>query len=98
NNGITTEDDYDSVITTPIPPSADLSLTKTVDNLTPFVGANVTFEIIVTNSGPQDATGVQVTDLLPSGYTFVSYDSTYGNYDEAAGIWYIDNLANGTNE
>lgn len=92
NNGITTEDDYAEVTTTPIPTSADLSLTKTVSNTTPLVGTQVTFSIQITNSGPQEADGVIVTDLLPSGYTYVSYSATTGTYDPSTGLWDVGNM------
>ncbi|KAF2082282.1 PKD domain-containing protein [Flavobacterium sharifuzzamanii] len=92
NNGITTEDDYAEVTTAPIPTSADLSLTKTVNNATPLVGSQVTFSIEVTNSGPQEANGVAVTDLLPSGYTYVSYSATTGSYDPLTGLWTVGNM------
>ncbi|MEN2403210.1 hypothetical protein GKZ90_0025755, partial [Flavobacterium sp. MC2016-06] len=71
NNGITTEDDYSSVTITPITSAADLSLTKTIvgGNTTPLVGAPITFNIVINNSGPQNASGIIVTDLLPTGYT-----------------------------
>jgi uncharacterized repeat protein (TIGR01451 family) len=50
-------------------PVADLELSKDVNILTPTVGSQVVFTIVVTNTGPGDATGVTVKDLLPSGYT-----------------------------
>ncbi|MCV2485268.1 gliding motility-associated C-terminal domain-containing protein [Flavobacterium sp. SH_e] len=92
NNGITTENDYAEATTTPVPTSADLSLTKTVSNPTPLVGSLVTFSIQVTNSGPQEADGVTVTDLLPSGYTYVSYSATTGTYDSSTGLWDVGNM------
>ncbi|UPZ14215.1 PKD domain-containing protein [Flavobacterium humidisoli] len=92
NNGITTEDDYAEVTTAPVPTSADLSLTKIVNNANPLVGSQVTFSIEVTNSGPQEANGVTVTDLLPSGYTYVSYNATTGNYDPVTGLWTVGNI------
>ena len=54
---------------------ADLALTKTVNDPTPNVGDDVTFTITLTNIGPDTATAVQVTDLLPAGLTFVSADT-----------------------
>src|SRR5207302_2386291 len=51
---------------------ADIAVAKIASNGTVTVGSNVTFTITVTNNGPSDATGVQVTDLLPAGLTFVS--------------------------
>jgi uncharacterized repeat protein (TIGR01451 family) len=65
---------------------SDLSLTKTMDNNAPVVGNEVTFTIVVTNDGKDDVTGVQVTDLLPSGYNYVSDDAS-GNYDPVTGLW-----------
>ena len=73
--------------------SANLSLTKTVDNATPVVGTNVTFTITATNNGPNDTSGVTVTDALPSGYTLVSATPSTGSW--AAPTWSIGNLANG---
>ena len=61
----------DTETPTPAGP-ADVSITKTVDNPTPNVGSNVTFTLTATNNGPSSAANVTVTDVLPSGYTFVS--------------------------
>jgi uncharacterized repeat protein (TIGR01451 family) len=47
------------------PPPADLGLTKTVSNATPNVGDAITFTVTLQNSGPNSATNVAVTDLLP---------------------------------
>ncbi|MFH6958147.1 gliding motility-associated C-terminal domain-containing protein [Flavobacterium aquidurense] len=80
------EDDQKEEVITPVQ-IADLIVTKTVDNAAPKVGDNIKFRIALTNAGPSDATGVIVKDLLPSGYTFVSYTSTSGLYDAASGNW-----------
>ncbi len=79
---------------------ADLSLIKTVvdNDITPFIGTEITFEIRVTNDGPANATGVIVEDLLPSGYDFILYSSTTGVYDEITGVWTVGNLINGATE
>jgi len=76
--------------------SADLVISKTVDNATANVGDNVIFTISVTNNGPSDATGTAVTDQLPNGYTYVS-DNSGGTYDSGTGVWTVGNLANGAN-
>jgi uncharacterized repeat protein (TIGR01451 family) len=73
---------------------ADLAVTKSVDNATPNVGDDVTFAVTLTNNGPSDATGVEVTDLLPTGLTFVSATPSPGTYDEGTGLWSIGPLAN----
>ena len=51
---------------TETPQQADLGLSKTVDNPTPNVGDTITYTITLTNNGPDAATNVQVTDLLPA--------------------------------
>ncbi len=87
-----TTDDSDT--NTPSPNvQTDLSIVKTVDNSTPNVGDNVVFTLTVTNNGPNDATGVSITDNLPTGYTYVSDDGS-GAY--SSGIWTVGNLANST--
>ncbi|ETX03510.1 MAG: hypothetical protein ETSY2_33260 [Candidatus Entotheonella gemina] len=72
---------------------ADLRLSKQADNLAPAVGSNVTFTLTVDNDGPDAAPGVEVTDLLPSGFTYVS-DSLGGaaggpfvDYNPTTGVW-----------
>jgi uncharacterized repeat protein (TIGR01451 family) len=77
------------------PPSADLSLTKTVDNSSPSTGQNVTFTVTVNNLGPSTATNVVTTDVLPSGLTFVSDTASQGSYDASTGLWTIGTMANG---
>jgi uncharacterized repeat protein (TIGR01451 family) len=75
--------------------TVDLALTKTVDQPTPSVGTNVTFTITVSNAaGFSNATGVVVTDLLPTGYSYVSDDGA-GSYVAATGIWNAGSIAAG---
>jgi uncharacterized repeat protein (TIGR01451 family) len=60
-----------------IPPVvADLSITKTASPDVVVTGSDVTYTIVVTNNGTDDATNVTVTDNLPSGTTFVNCSST----------------------
>jgi uncharacterized repeat protein (TIGR01451 family) len=75
----------------PIPKFADLVLTKAVDQESVAVGSNVTFTIYVTNTGPVDATGVTVKDVLPDGLTYVSQRGD-GSYDPRTGIWTIGHI------
>jgi uncharacterized repeat protein (TIGR01451 family) len=50
----------------------DLALTK-ADSPDPVVaGTELTYELEVTNNGPDDSPGLVVTDTLPAGVTFVS--------------------------
>ena len=64
----------------------DIALTKTVDDATPDEGQTLTYSVKITNSGLGTATGLVITDTIPSGLTFLtvgilpvgtwSYDST----------------------
>jgi uncharacterized repeat protein (TIGR01451 family) len=97
-NSSTTEDDDDCEATTPNA-QVDLSVNKTVDDATPDVLSDVVFTVTVSNaSGFSDATGVTVTDLLPSGYTYVSDDSasTSTTYNSGTGVWTVGSVAEGT--
>ncbi|HEU4388534.1 MAG TPA: hypothetical protein VFV34_12105, partial [Blastocatellia bacterium] len=78
-------------------PTADLSLTKIVDNAAPTVGTTVTFEIAVHSDGPSVATNVKVKDLLPPGLAFAGAEPTPGSYDNVTGIWTIGTMAPGAN-
>jgi uncharacterized repeat protein (TIGR01451 family) len=75
--------------TTTALPTADIEVLKTVDNPTPFVGGTIAFTITVQNHGPSDATGVEVTDLLPPGLTLVAPTASQGAYDAVAGRWTV---------
>ena len=88
--------DSATVVVTPVT-TADVAITKTVDNATPTVGQNVTFRVYATNNGPGNALGVQVTDLLPSGYTYVSHYDYQGSYTRSTGLWNIGTINNGSN-
>ncbi len=96
-NNAPSEDDQDSVIVTPVP-LVDLSLSKTVDTAAPQIGDTATFSVTVSNAGPSDATGVEVTDLLPTGVTYASDAPTQGTYDDATGVWIVGDLAIGQSE
>ena len=92
-----TEDDQDTA-TISATPLIDLDVTKTVDDPTPNVGEDVTFTVTVTNSGPSDATGVELTDALPTGLTYVSHIPSAGTYDDGTGLWTLGDLDVGDSE
>jgi len=50
----------------------DLSIVKTVDDNTPDIGQTIVFSMEVSNAGPDEATIVSVTDVVPSGFTYVA--------------------------
>jgi uncharacterized repeat protein (TIGR01451 family) len=88
-------------ITVPAPP-IDLVTRKSLASGTsnPSVGDTVTFQIEVTNNGPASATGVSLTDFLPTGLTpTVNNGSvTTGSYNAGTGIWNLGAIANGATE
>jgi uncharacterized repeat protein (TIGR01451 family) len=72
---------------------ANLSISKTVDDSRVNVGDTVVFTLTVTNSGPTDATGVEVMDLLTTVLDFISADSNPAAvYSPATGVWPIGTL------
>ena len=91
------EDDQDDAgISTPA--VVDLELDKSVNDASPDYGDHIIFTITVTNRSAYDnATGVQVKDILPTGLTYVS-DNSSGNYNSTTGVWTVGtvNKNNGT--
>jgi uncharacterized repeat protein (TIGR01451 family) len=77
------------------PDVADLSLTKNVDVPSPENWDDqVVYTLTVSNGGAKDATGVEVTDVLPSGVSYVSDDGG-GDYDSNTGVWTVGTVTNG---
>lgn len=74
---------------------ADLAITKAISGTTPAPSSTVTYTITVTSNGPQPATNVSVSDLLPYGVLFVS-DNSSGAYASATGLWTIGTMASGS--
>ena len=68
--------------TTTVATQSDLSIVKTqtspAGNLV-IAGQNVTYSIVVTNSGPSNSASTIVTDVLSAGLRFVSANSTLGS-------------------
>lgn len=78
----------------------DLSVNKT-DSLDPVpLGDNVIYTITISNNGPDTATGVIVTDTLPSEVVFISAVTGQGTCNESGGVitCNMDDLPNDSNE
>lgn len=79
-----------------IMPSADVEITKTVDNTRPNVGDTVTFTVTTKNNGPNTAKGILITDIMPAGFNNVIVTPSTGtSYDISNGVWTIPELVNG---
>ncbi len=68
----------------------DLAVDKVGAPATVAVGGQIVYTLQVTNNGPSEATGVTVTDNLPSGVQYVSGTSDQGTVTESGGIVTID--------
>src|SRR5262249_21318542 len=75
--------------------SADLAITKT-GPASVSTGQTFTYTLSVHNGGPNDATGVTVTDTLPAWVTFVSASTGCTNASGTVTCT-VGNLANGGN-
>jgi uncharacterized repeat protein (TIGR01451 family)/CSLREA domain-containing protein len=76
-----------------IPPASDLAVAKSVSPTQVKVGQLLTFSITASNLGPDAASAVVVSDLLPPGYLFVDANAETGSYDAGTGLWTIGDLA-----
>ena len=76
----------------------DLAVTKTIDDANPNEGDTINYTVALTNNGPDTATNVEITDLLPAGTTFSSFTATQGTYTSGTGIWSLASLANAASD
>lgn len=74
-----------------LPAAGDLAITKSGE---PALGGAFAYTIDVINNGPEDQTGVVVTDTIPTELVFVE-DDCGGSFDGTDWTWAIGNLANG---
>ncbi len=71
----------------------DLSLTKTANVSSAEVGDVIIYTIAVNNAGPDEALGVVVSDVLPTGLEFVSASTS--TYNDGTGIWSVGDIEAG---
>jgi uncharacterized repeat protein (TIGR01451 family)/fimbrial isopeptide formation D2 family protein len=74
--------------------SADIAVTKTASAAAIYDGQEVTYTVTARNNGPDAASGVALTDVLPAGLEYVSSTVSQGSYETAEGIWTVGGLAN----
>lgn len=73
--------------------TADLELTKRGDIPAPYEGDSLVYTVTLTNRGPDDATGVEVSDPLPAGVTYLWHRVSQGSYEATTGRWIVGSLA-----
>ncbi len=89
NTGLMVDISDEATVTIINDDDADLSITNVVDNTSPDINTNVVFTLQIKNNGPTDDSNVTVTELVPSGYNYVSHSVTKGGYDAGTGIWTV---------
>jgi len=89
----TNKNDGASCPNAPAPFYADLSLTKEVSPASVNAGDTVTFTLTLKNDGPNAATDINVTDVLPGGYSYVANSIAENNNSTGATITTDDSNA-----
>ena len=79
------------------PTETDLAIVKTVDKDEVFTGEEVTFTITVENLTGDPVTAIEITDVLDAttGFQYISDIPQLGSFDNATGIWAIQELLAG---
>lgn len=70
----------------------DLAVNKSASDTTVNSGSSFSYSISISNNG-DDASGVTLSDALPSGITLVSSSATHGSY--TGSLWTVGALASG---
>lgn len=87
DDGDASEDDESCATVTVSENRIDLAVNKTVDDPAPFVGDEVTYTVVVNNTGNVDATAVELEDTLPAGVTFDAFVGVPpGSANHAGGV------------
>ena len=86
-----------STVTTQVNADADLSIAKTATPFPAIAGSAMTYTLTGTDLGPSNATGVTMTDTLPSGVTYASATSSQGTVSQTGGTVTVNvgNLSTG---
>ncbi|NYB52807.1 MAG: DUF11 domain-containing protein [Methanobacteriaceae archaeon] len=103
NHATATKTEYPQTVTIPdasiYVKKANVTVTQTVNGASSAivnVGDTVTYVITALNSGPDAASNLQITDLLPSGLSDTGYSIIGpGTYNLNTGLWDIGNLNSG---
>lgn len=78
------------------PTAADLAVTISVTPTQPLYGHFITYTIVVTNLGPDEAHDIKIKEGLPAEVKIVDWIATLGSYDPLTKVWAYSKLADGT--
>ncbi|GAB3814530.1 hypothetical protein GCM10028895_07720 [Pontibacter rugosus] len=78
--------------------SADVRVTNEVSTATPNQNDVITYTIKAFNDGPNNATNVSLSSVLPAGLEIISGSPTMGTFELATGKWTVGTVVNGTNQ
>lgn len=81
-----------SSIITPVRNIADLSIEKSADKDRIYAGESVVYTIVVTNSGPDNAEGVEITDMLPSSLRDSEYSINDVDWEPWTGRYFVNEI------
>jgi len=78
-------------------PIIDLAIEKHIDVSNKYVNVTdlIRYTIIVTNNGPSNATGVNVSEVLSEYLKLNKAQVSHGYYNQTGGYWYIGDLNKG---
>ncbi len=65
--------------------TSDVSVGITTSDPTPWLNSNIVYSLTISNAGPTDATGVMLTNLLPTGVTLGAISTPQGTYSSLGG-------------
>ena len=87
-----------SYVTTVSTVNLSVGSALTVDNSNPTVGSPVVFSLTLTNTGTVNATSVNVSDLIPTGFTFIAGNTTQGTFNGSGTplVWNVGTIAVGS--
>ena len=76
-----------------VEPAADVCITKMVNNTAPNYKDLIKWTIVISNNGPDKATGIEVDEVIPDGLVLINSTATKGIYDND--LWAMCCLENG---
>ena len=98
NNNIDTSQTSATLTVIVDPTDVDIEIIKTVSPEEVALGDEVTFSITASNLGTTTGTSILISDILPTGYDYLSHTVTAGAFDDSILSWSIDELDPGASE